>query len=385
MDARAAKAHHRLQGNESMAAKGTGVPVCVYCETNPADSREHWLPQWMGSFRAADVLRDRVCTPCNKDLGDRLDHEMSRTGPEALDRFHMKIGDSDTDWERSNPFNFRRQQGEPPTMARVRAPEDDHDLLMEDIPGAQPPRRRPQRQIILTNTDGRGHPVPLPTHASVEWLREAIRQRGLEGARLAEIVCEAAEGNRLPDWARRTLDQVFPDAKNIDWSLPDGGSYMVVPSLLVMGVRAEYFRALAKLAFHYFLQQCPEIDGRDPAFEPIRRFIRDGTGAAGDFVNPNEASFVLRPLGLPLANVTHFFFLEADDGRVVVRMRLFAGSPYNRPAIRVTIADPSPIMEPRRLGHALKLFAERPLDGYDGEMVPLRVVQHEGRSGVWGP
>lgn len=95
--------------------------TCIYCP-HVADSREHWLPDWLGAFHDAGVLEGRLCECCNQRLGRELDHEMSRTGPEALDRFRLQIGDSGTDWTKSNPFNFRSQQSEPPTVATARFP-----------------------------------------------------------------------------------------------------------------------------------------------------------------------------------------------------------------------------------------------------------------------
>jgi len=185
------------------------MAICIYCETNEADSREHWLPQWMGAFREADVLRGRLCDACNRRLGHELDNEMARNSPEALDRYRLRLGDSRTDWDQSNPFNYRTQQQEPPTRATVTFPDDDHPLLMEDIPGSRPPRRRALQQVVVRDAARKGHPIRLPTNCTADWLRGALRQRGLEGSRLAEIVCEL-EGGKLPAWARRTLNEVFP-------------------------------------------------------------------------------------------------------------------------------------------------------------------------------
>lgn len=52
-----------------------------------------------------------------------------------------------------------------------------------------------------------------------------------------------------------------------------------------------YFRAIAKIGFHYFLTQFPQYNGHEPMFSAIRRFIlEDGSGVerANDFVGRRQ-------------------------------------------------------------------------------------------------
>lgn len=353
------------------------MATCIYCETNEADSREHWLPQWLGAFRDADVLRDRLCGACNNRLGE-LDHEMARTGLEAVDRYRLRLGDSGTDWEASNPFKFRTQRAEPPTVALARFSDEDHDLLMEDIPGSD--QRRPLQQIVVRDAQGNGHPVRLPTNCTAGWLREALRLRSLEGCRLAEIMCERAEGpdqRQLPAWARRVLNDVFP-ATNIEFSLSEGGPE-VLNSPLQMGLRLHYFRGLAKLGFHYLLNQCSYVDGNDPAFAAIRSFIRDGQGTVQDIMEVNAPSFLVHDPDRAFEEDGHFFFLEMDGHQVTVWIRLFVGSLYRRGAVRISVGPAPPVLVPTfRAGHFLRIYSDRPRDGFDGEMVSLPAIELDG-------
>jgi hypothetical protein len=43
-------------------------------------------------------------------------------------------------------------------------------------------------------------------------------------------------------------------------------------------ISREYVRAIAKLAFHYFLWTCPWIGGNESEFEGVRRFIHNAEG-----------------------------------------------------------------------------------------------------------
>jgi hypothetical protein len=45
-------------------------------------------------------------------------------------------------------------------------------------------------------------------------------------------------------------------------------------------VTPRYFRAVAKIGFHYFLSQFPEYTGREDTFSNIRQFILDETAGA---------------------------------------------------------------------------------------------------------
>jgi hypothetical protein len=46
---------------------------------------------------------------------------------------------------------------------------------------------------------------------------------------------------------------------------------------------SKYFRALAKIGFHYFLKYMGGFHGSEPAFSDIRNFITNGTAAEVDY------------------------------------------------------------------------------------------------------
>jgi len=144
-----------------------------------------------------------------------------------------------------------------------------------------------------------------------------------------------------------------------------------------------YYRALAKLAFHYALKQCVYLDGRDPAFAAIRVLIRDGAGTPIGLVDLSAPTFLLGDLGRRFDEDGHFFFLEMDNQQVNVSMKLFAGSPYKRPSVRVALGtDPSPLIRTYRAGHFLRLYPDGRRGGFDGEMIALEALEHEGRWGL---
>lgn len=360
---------------------------CIYCQKNPPDSKEDWFPRWLGVYKGVELLRDRLCVDCNGDLGRTVDQVMSRAGPEALSRYRLGIEGRDTDWTKANPFTYKSQGTEPPTTATVRFDDLDFKPLMEDVRGVDPPEHRCQRQIVLRR-DGKPETVRVPDKVNGAWLREAVEKRGLLGASLSHIVCEAVEvetvppTGTLPEWFRKALAHVFPDAKDIAWLLREGGPRVNLPSTTIVGIFPEYMRAVAKIAFHYFLKFEQHLNGSEEAFRGIRDYIYAGTGDWCDFVVQESRPFVLQSGKRP-EYICHVFFVESDSNNILkVRMQLFLNGPYQGPSILVQLGKDEFV---RRLyfGHLLKLY-DKPENGWSGELAKLPVEKHsgDGRAGV---
>lgn len=369
------------------------VSICVYCGASPADGVEHWLPRWLGAYRGADTLLDRLCRKCNKLLGDTVDTPMSRMGPEALDRYRYQIEGRATDWEKANPYRYKTQRAEPPTVATASMPGFEVPLLMEDIPGTNKPDRRPQRQLIVRDDRGAERALSVPTGCPEDWIVKALATRGLIGSTLTRIVCEKVPGSeairpggQLPGWFYRALFAAFPDAKDIEWLLPTGGAHVDLPgplTSLTVNLDGEYLRGLAKLAFHYALKHLPWLDGRHDNFAPVRNFIYLGHGTPADFVDLNAPPFMLAAGGAE-ASVKdgHALLLNVAREEITVHFRSFVRSFYSRPAVRVRLGV-TPADAPRHsvAAHHLCLFAGREGD-YDGEMVEVRTMFRDGRWGA---
>jgi hypothetical protein len=88
------------------------------------------------------------------------------------------------------------------------------------------------------------------------------------------------------------------------------------------GYRKEDFRSIAKIAFNYMLKfNEAGLSGREPCFDAVRAFIRDGEG--------NQFGFCDVPLLLKspvsLEKPSHLLSIEASrEGGVVARVHLFA-------------------------------------------------------------
>jgi hypothetical protein len=77
---------------------------------------------------------------------------------------------------------------------------------------------------------------------------------------------------------------------NVYHSRLDGPIGPIEPTVLRFNLSPDYPRAVAKVAFHYFLWACPKTGGDEPEFSELRTYIRDGIGDPSNFLHTSEAS-----------------------------------------------------------------------------------------------
>ena len=71
-------------------------------------------------------------------------------------------------------------------------------------------------------------------------------------------------------WLEPLLKATWPDVSFGEGTL--GSTTYETPTIDV-DLTDRYFRGFAKIGFHYFLSQFSDLDGSEPCFEGIRRFI----------------------------------------------------------------------------------------------------------------
>ena len=141
------------------------------------------------------------------------------------------------------------------------------------------------------------------------------------------------------------------------------------------GISTLYLRAVAKVAFHYFLWACPILRGNEPAFTEIRAFISDGTGNWRDFVQLNAPQFLpFLQRGSPPERTSRFFHsvLTRDEARAFVQF--FVGPSELPPPARVRLAvNPLAIEGKDFACHQAYYFDDDAdkADGHDGELITI--------------
>jgi hypothetical protein len=231
-------------------------------------SGEHYLPAGLGSFRGVEPLQDRVCRDCNNQLG-RLDEVFLRTGFAGFFRHVADIAGRDK--ERPSPFQ-RGAAGVPPIEMRGAAPGTQYEILWELIPGTN--NAQPLRQVVFEDPDGRTHRVQITDRMKEEpgLLQAEIRTRGLEAAKLSVSWAPVED---IP-WMNELLASLI-GAPPGPWEAPDFRvDGITLPATVT--IKEEYFRAIAKIGFHYVLKVFPDLTGQEAQFDLVRNYIWQGSG-----------------------------------------------------------------------------------------------------------
>jgi hypothetical protein len=128
---------------------------------------------------------------------------------------------------------------------------------------------------------------------------------------------------------------------------------------------AAYFRALAKIGFHYALRYIPTITGNEGVFRALRDFIKQGTGDHAQFLTACKTA--LNPAGPPGHVLTA---IANPHSPIVVNMQFFAGCETELPQWRLVLGDnPSAVHVEQASAH----FFSYALEG-DGRLTGGKVV-----------
>lgn len=252
--------------------------VCIYCGSTPADAKEHWILRAMGRFKGYEPLLGRVCHGCDGELGRTVDETFCRVGPAAL--FRQAVGIKGRHSTQSvNPLHYGAVHREPPTRVRTWTDHEQHELLVEPILARGADHIQPLRQIVVEK-DGKRVPVPLADGWTSENIRVALEEREMLGARLLSVYCDESERESVVGVLRDLFRPFSVPCYNRTVSPLQDRADGISPVVASFIVDDDYYRAVAKMAFHYLLKWCPAITGREGEFAAVRRFISEGCSRA---------------------------------------------------------------------------------------------------------
>ena len=256
----------------------------------------------------------------------------------------------------------------------------EHEILAETLRDEEGrPLARALRQVVVRMPDGRMECVPFPRGWAANQLRAAVSNRGLEAGTLEEVYLEDDE---------IITDQEAPHALEIRTLLSSvfgrgfraqsyGGSGERTQNRLAMvaGISTLYLRAVAKVAFHYFLWACPILRGDESAFTEIRAFVADGTGSWRDFVELDASQFLpmLRQGYVP-ERTSHFFCSSLTRDEASAFVQFFVGPSAMPPPARVRLAVNPLVIDGRDFSCHQACYFDDDVgnaDGHDGELVTI--------------
>jgi hypothetical protein len=347
--------------------------ACIYCGA-PANSGEHWLPRGFGAFKGLTRLRDRVCTECNNALGQDLDEQLLRTGLTGFSRQAAGI-QGRSKHAKVSVFHYRAGEALPPTTLLLPAPDGVGKILGEVVPDATYGKSgRPLRQLIFKRSNGERVCIPFPPAWNAEQIKGAIREYDVEGAELVEVYMGPDES---PDSCFE-MRRVLTDALGTFSALARYGADEKVvekPTELHAYVTTKYLRGLAKIGFHYFLWSSGAWRGDEHEFEPLRDFIKRGTGNSQEFVEVKTRQFILQlEQKLVPAHKSHFFFAEVNRTEALARIQFFVGPGALPPPSLIRLGRSPSRLHGRFLSAHRVWYYDDKSDGYDGEIETLDVT-----------
>jgi hypothetical protein len=340
----------------------------MYCP-KPANSLEHPLPAAFGEFEGAPYLRDRICTKCNNTRLGRLDEQLARCGPEALFRRLYGVHGRSTHDE-VNPF-YRGSAGGRRLEMKAWDPKLGIELLVECENGTY----RQQRQLVFVEKDGNTYQLPIREGTTPQQLRAAVNKLGVVQPCDFHLLCDPDESV----WVEQLIKDTSPQVTFGESALASTNYNGAVGSVVLTD---RYFRAIAKIGFHYFLTQFPQYSGHEPVFSDIRQFILDdgkGVDRANDFVGKRQHPLLgemLNPAVRPAGWRAHVLCAEIRPGDCLAHVQMFVSEDWPAPTYTVRLASSTAIVDLSAAGHAY-VYYEEGLKGnkYSGEALSLMTTR----------
>ncbi len=238
-------------------------------------------------------------------------------------------------------------------------------------------------QLVIRDKDGTDHQVRLYAGMSPDKLRADV-----EGLKLGDIKemwfdCDVDDSDKI----KSLLCEAFPSMKVSDDRSQAPAANRRLPGRVYFQFSGDYFRALAKIAFHYYLvHNSRGLKGSEPAFANIRRFIRHG-GDEKPFFQSGRAN-IFHPFGetpdgkvICPSNWCHLLAAVENRRTVVVYMLLYAG-PGSVPApihVELGTLDTRIVLPQAVWGHIFECEPDR-TGRYAGRVRPCSFTRLDGKD-----
>jgi hypothetical protein len=339
------------------------MSTCLYCPSQ-GNSLEHPLPAAFGEFEGAPLLENRICGPCNNTRLGVLDEQLSRCGPEAVLRRYFGV-EGRANHEKVNP-HYRGSAGGRRLEMKAFDTAIGMEIELECLQG----QVRQSRQIVVLDAMGKTHHLPIPSDLrDPNALRRAYQALGVIQPADVRLIYDPEERY----WLEPLIKAAWPAASFVERGL--GARNYEDGAVVKLELTDRYFRAIAKIAFHYFLTQFPNFSGLEPCFTDIKRFIIDGgIDHVNDFIGLRQNP-LLGPMmegGQPDGWVAHVLCAESRD-ELVAHVQLFVCAGYRAPVYSVLLGSVNNNVLTNATGHIYRYFPEGRRGRYSGRASALTV------------
>lgn len=238
---------------------------CIYCG-KPFDaskgSGDHIIPARLGEFRNAMRFKG-ICRDCNTKIG-QSEQVMLQCSPVGFSRDRVVSLTSRSRGERASQ---RGAHGAPPPQYTA-FPDSGPEKV---LPSDEPDKYEPLDQLIIIDEIGQDHSVDLHPGMSPDSLKQKIASLGIRNIPRARLLCDQS---RHDDYLK-TIQEAYPKCWH-EPQIPIPAGIHKVPFEVNFQFNYHYYRAIAKIAFHYYLVNSSRSGGSETCFSAIRNFIING-------------------------------------------------------------------------------------------------------------
>jgi len=231
---------------------------------------------------------------------------------------------------------------------------------------------RPVDQIVIRDLRGQEHVFELHPAMQPVQLKRHVVSKGVTDFQKAWLHCDEQHWEKYISLVK----MVWPNAKLEELPATEPGSYRA-RGRARFTINEHYFRAIAKIGFHYYLAHSRRgVRGDEPGFSEIRKFIMDG-GEIGRFFNSSERTFAPPFAKLPTGEILRCHVLAADERAdvAVAYVHMFVGPRVECPRHYITLGSlDSRIEVPTYVwAHVYVYDDQQPDKGYAGTVKPARL------------
>lgn len=293
---------------------------CIYCKQMKSISnyskKEHVIPQSFGTFANNMTLDRHVCDNCNQYFGDNLEINLARDTFEGLARFNHGV-------KQLHEFKSLGQR----SRLKIRVNEGQFKgayVYLEYSPDTGALMIRPLQQIGFYHLESAQHSYffldEIPNKSELD-------ERGFDLTRRNAVIAIAISSEQAKEiLATKDITlRSWGDAETLEpnesaWEVEVEGKFDSILS-----------RAIAKIAFNYFCYWKGADLAKQPGFDVIRSYIREGIQSSYPLVVVLERPILADERDEKLRRLGHLVTLNWSQDRksIVSMVSLFNQNTYS--------------------------------------------------------
>lgn len=299
---------------------------CIYCEIRDANGREHPVPQFLGGFKDNKPLLNRICKECNSEIGSSFEGAFARLSPVAIIRTRNSIQRAGgRKKNRISPFVPRHLNAGHLKLSGL-DPESGRKIYWQL--GEEPRTIREISQVCIPAKDSSSDeliPIPASITTGAELVQLLFTSRGNQPIDKAYVYAAAGDESRI-------LGLFQSIGQTLELTPRTAG--VVGDVTFECEITPDFYRGLAKIGFHFVLQNLRSHTGAESEFTEIRNFVRHGVGDFRRFFEEMpEANLEFQSPG-------HFLRgMVEPQGHITVDLKLFCGLHPPIPLWRLSVGN----------------------------------------------